>query len=85
MDMILSFFHEFISPWAAASPASQIVMEDKELKEGEDFYFDPNGLMVLTAEYLKKRGYCCESGCRHCPYGFKKGLPAKPPFEKESE
>jgi hypothetical protein len=23
---------------------------------------------VFTAEFLRKRGYCCESGCRHCPY-----------------
>lgn len=35
--------------------------------EGVDFYFE-NGLTVLTAEYLRKRGYCCRSGCRHCPY-----------------
>jgi hypothetical protein len=26
--------------------------------------------MVMTAKYLFKRGYCCETGCRHCPYGF---------------
>lgn len=37
--------------------------------ENVDYYFD-NGLMVLTAHFLKKRGYCCENGCRHCPYGF---------------
>jgi hypothetical protein len=24
--------------------------------------------MVFTATYLLKRGYCCNSGCRHCPY-----------------
>lgn len=35
--------------------------------EGEDFYFD-GGLMVLTAKYLSERGFCCGSGCRHCPY-----------------
>ena len=35
--------------------------------EGIDFYFE-NGLMVLTAHFLKRRGYCCESRCRHCPY-----------------
>jgi hypothetical protein len=29
-----------------------------------------NGFMVFTATYLRQRGYCCESGCRHCPYGF---------------
>jgi prepilin-type N-terminal cleavage/methylation domain-containing protein/prepilin-type processing-associated H-X9-DG protein len=32
-----------------------------------DFYFD-GSLMVFTAEYHLRRGYCCESGCRHCPY-----------------
>lgn len=37
-------------------------------KEGEDFYYDDDGLMVLTAAYLKRRGHCCHSDCRHCPY-----------------
>jgi len=37
------------------------------LVEGVDYYFD-DGLMVLTAKYLKDRGYCCGNGCRHCPY-----------------
>ncbi|MCJ8276243.1 MAG: hypothetical protein HRT44_02965 [Bdellovibrionales bacterium] len=37
------------------------------LIEGEDFYFE-KGLMVLTKKYHLKRGYCCNSGCRHCPY-----------------
>jgi hypothetical protein len=37
------------------------------LIEGIDFYFE-NGFMVLTARFLKKRGYCCGNGCRHCPY-----------------
>jgi Family of unknown function (DUF5522) len=35
--------------------------------EGTDFYFE-KGFMVLTGQFLKKRGYCCGSGCRHCPY-----------------
>jgi hypothetical protein len=25
---------------------------------------------ALTREYLLERGYCCENGCRNCPYGF---------------
>ncbi len=33
-----------------------------------DFYFDADGLMVFTAAYHLRRGYCCGSGCRHCPY-----------------
>ena len=33
----------------------------------EDFYFDA-GLLVFTSAYHLKRGFCCDSGCRHCPY-----------------
>ncbi len=41
------------------------------LREGVDYYVE-NGLFVFTAIHHTKRGYCCKSGCRHCPYGFKK-------------
>jgi len=44
---------------------------DRELIEGVDYYVE-NGLFVFTAQYLKERGYCCTSGCRHCPYGFRR-------------
>jgi hypothetical protein len=37
------------------------------LVEGIDFYREGE-LMVFTAHYLLKRGYCCNSGCRHCPF-----------------
>ena len=33
-----------------------------------DFYFDSSGLMVFTAAYHQRRGYCCGNDCRHCPY-----------------
>lgn len=46
--------------------------DDYELKEGEDYYLDELDRYVFTSTYLLKRGYCCESGCRHCPYGYKK-------------
>lgn len=39
--------------------------------KGGDFYIE-NGLYVFTEKYLRERGKCCQSGCRHCPYGFKK-------------
>lgn len=42
------------------------------LKEGEDFYYTPEGYKCFTEKYHLKRGYCCKSGCRHCPYGFDK-------------
>lgn len=36
---------------------------------GHDFYIDPEtGLMVMTALYLRDRGFCCDNGCRHCPW-----------------
>ena len=39
--------------------------------EGEDFYYD-RGRMVLTKEFLLKRGKCCHHGCRHCPWKKRK-------------
>ncbi len=50
-------------------------MIERELIEGIDYYFD-KGLMVFTEYYLRERGYCCTSGCRHCPYGFEREEPA---------
>jgi hypothetical protein len=39
------------------------------LAAGADTYVDPrSGFTVLTAAYLARRGHCCGSGCRHCPY-----------------
>lgn len=35
---------------------------------GRDFYLDPEQRCVFTARYLLRRGRCCESGCRHCPW-----------------
>jgi hypothetical protein len=40
----------------------------RPLVEGEDFYRE-GAYVVFTARYHLRRGYCCESGCRHCPYG----------------
>jgi hypothetical protein len=37
------------------------------LVAGEDYYLE-GGMMVFTAAYLLRRGYCCENGCRACPY-----------------
>ncbi len=32
-----------------------------------DFYYDKNQ-MVFTEQYHIRRGVCCGSGCRHCPF-----------------
>lgn len=50
--------------------------------ENRDYYYDKSsGLMILTAHYLKKRGYCCQSGCTHCPYGFTENTDPNVPSE----
>jgi hypothetical protein len=36
----------------------------------DDFYKTAEGYIVFTEKYHLKRGYCCKSGCKHCPYGF---------------
>jgi hypothetical protein len=39
------------------------------LASGRPVYLDPTtGFSVFTAQFLADRAYCCESGCRHCPY-----------------
>ncbi|HRI62943.1 MAG TPA: DUF5522 domain-containing protein [Polyangium sp.] len=43
-----------------------------QLVEGVDFYKE-GGKVVFTSVYHLKRGYCCNSKCRHCPYGL--GVP----------
>ncbi len=35
----------------------------------EDFYYD-GPFLGFTAAYHLKRGECCGSHCRHCPYGL---------------
>ncbi len=42
-----------------------------DLTEGVHYYNEEE-YRVFTEFYLLSRGYCCRSGCRHCPYGFKK-------------
>ncbi len=59
----------------------------KPLVEGIDYYIE-DGKFVFTAAYHLKRGFCCNHGCRHCPYKGSEaanlptiriiGLPTKP-------
>jgi|TARA_B100000497_G_C7580265_1_gene349372 hypothetical protein len=38
--------------------------------EDGDYYLTQEGYRCFTEKYHLKRGYCCESGCKHCPYGY---------------
>jgi len=40
----------------------------KDLIQGVDYYINNHGQWVFTAKYHLDRGYCCGSGCKHCPY-----------------
>lgn len=42
----------------------------KQLIEGEDYYFNADGYIVLTEKYHLEKGYCCGYGCMHCPYNY---------------
>jgi iron complex transport system substrate-binding protein len=44
-------------------------LHDEACAKGLESYADPmTGYQVLTANFLRGRGSCCGSGCRHCPY-----------------
>ena len=54
----------------------------KNRLEAEDYYVSEEGYIVFTEKYLLKRGYCCKSGCRHCPYGYN---PKTGKFDREKK
>lgn len=56
--------------------------ERRKLVEGEDYYFEGR-FLVFTEKYLRDRGYCCENGCRHCPYGYAANRRTDVPADEE--
>jgi hypothetical protein len=48
-------------------PAPQKPESGNDELQPEDFYYE-GPYLVFTAAYHLKRGYCCNSDCRHCPY-----------------
>ncbi len=51
-------------------PIKSVNCKHPEAMNQDDYYFE-NGLMVMTEAYHLKRGVCCGSKCRHCPYDHK--------------
>lgn len=60
---------DFLSgpPFAGVFHFVDIALLKGSLQQDKDYYTE-RGAMVFTASYLQRRGYCCGSGCRHCPY-----------------
>lgn len=50
--------------------------EEPLIPEPGEFYYE-GPYLVFTEAYHLRRGYCCQSGCRHCPYGFSKPCEAQ--------
>jgi Family of unknown function (DUF5522) len=51
----------------AKSSSEQKTEPPAEELRPEDFYYE-GPYLVFTAAYHLRRGYCCNSDCRHCPY-----------------
>ena len=65
-NKISVFVHEYhLGKQDNIAPKYAII--NAPLIDGIDYYIK-NGLWVFTEWYHLKRGHCCDSGCRHCPY-----------------
>jgi len=42
-------------------------MRVRGMADGVDYTIE-DGRVVYTAEHLRKRGWCCNHGCRNCPW-----------------
>jgi hypothetical protein len=42
-------------------------LPDDEPLRPDDFYME-GPYVVFTSAYHLRRGFCCNSDCRHCPY-----------------
>jgi len=68
MSQIVAFMHNLTE-----AKRQQIINlgEPSQLIEDIDFQMNDEGLIQFTSWYLLRRGYCCENGCKNCP--FEKG------------
>jgi len=69
-ELLAHLIHPEMFSWQG--PGDAFMKVDLELLRGsfiehQDYYRDDNAI-VFTKSYLQRRGYCCGSGCRHCPY-----------------
>ena len=56
----------------------------KKLIKDIHYYTNSEGFMVFTEKYHSERGYCCQSGCKHCPYEYHSKVDPNVPSELQS-
>lgn len=67
-ELLAHLIHpELFDSTSNGAQAVDVSLLQGQLTEGRDYYLE-GGVMVFTASYLQRRGYCCGNGCRHCPY-----------------
>lgn len=69
-ELLAHLFHPELFPVAPNASLFQpvdLLLLQGVLSESRDYYLE-GGALVFTGDYLKRRGYCCDSGCRNCPY-----------------
>jgi len=54
-------------PKVEPDPQPRVTSPEPLPLEPGDFYME-GPTLVFTAQYHLRRGSCCGSGCRHCPY-----------------
>ena len=47
-------------------PIEDIWVSGEDLGPGDAYR--EGAYVVFTAQYHRRRGFCCHSGCRHCPF-----------------
>lgn len=60
-----------LSHYAAQNGSAELIVarvRAEQIQQSADSYLDEMGHLVFTASFHLKRGYCCENGCRHCPF-----------------
>lgn len=56
-------------PLTTPQREERLAAHQAAMDAGLDGYSDPvNGMFVMTAAALAAKGFCCDSGCRHCPF-----------------
>lgn len=70
--MVNKYFWQFYLAHYLCCMADEFGFSNSKQLEPDDFYYSEQGYIIFTEKYLLKRGYCCQNGCKHCPYGFNK-------------